>query len=125
MTRSKKVRKMLRGFLATVGVLGMLLIGCSQGPLSTAPEVKSPSTNTSLMSSIPSSTVFAADSPSAKESPLEKSHKEYLQAYEKYVQTLRESGPQTLETLYALADYQKKYQIYQMVLNAQSGGKKE
>jgi len=52
-------------------------------------------------------------------SPLEKAQKEYLAAYEKYVKTLRESGPQTLETLHALADYQKKYQLYQTLLEAQ------
>ncbi len=47
--------------------------------------------------------------------------KEYLAAYDNYVKMLRESGPQTMETLQALADYQKKYQIYQMLLNAPNG----
>ncbi len=55
----------------------------------------------------------------SKDSPLEKAHKEYLEAYEAYVQALRENGPQTMETLNALADYQKKYQLYQMILRAQ------
>ena len=47
--------------------------------------------------------------------------KEYLAAYEQYVKSLRESGPQTIETLQALADYQKKYQMYQMLLGAEKG----
>jgi len=46
--------------------------------------------------------------------------KEYQKAYDVYVKMLRESGPQTLETLNALADYQKKYQIYQMLLNVKN-----
>ncbi|HNV70759.1 MAG TPA: hypothetical protein PKO06_13745, partial [Candidatus Ozemobacteraceae bacterium] len=54
-----------------------------------------------------------------RDNPLEKAHKEYLEAYETYVQALRENGPQTMETLNALADYQKKYQLYQMILRAQ------
>ncbi|MBF0547796.1 MAG: hypothetical protein HQM08_25385 [Candidatus Riflebacteria bacterium] len=47
---------------------------------------------------------------------LEKTHQEYLRSYEKYVQMLREKGPQTMETLEALADYQKNYQLYQKIL---------
>jgi hypothetical protein len=53
-----------------------------------------------------------------KLSPIEYAQKEYLDAYNDYVRLLRESGPQTIETLQALAIYQKKYQIYQMLLKA-------
>ncbi|MBI3039886.1 hypothetical protein HYY75_12705 [bacterium] len=44
--------------------------------------------------------------------------REYLIAYEKYVKALREEGPQNIETLKALANYQEKYQLYQMLLSA-------
>ena len=70
---------------------------------------------------------FEADSAKASStvrlSPIEISQKEYLDAYNEYVRLLRESGPQTIETLQALAIYQKKYQIYQMLLKAE-GDKK-
>jgi len=57
-------------------------------------------------------------SASQRLSPLELTQKEYLDSYNEYVRLLRESGPQTIETLQALAIYQKKYQIYQMLLKA-------
>ncbi|MDD3001583.1 MAG: hypothetical protein PHF29_07500, partial [Candidatus Riflebacteria bacterium] len=53
-----------------------------------------------------------------KLSPIDYAQKEYLDAYNDYVRLLRESGPQTIDTLQALAIYQKKYQIYQMLLKA-------
>lgn len=53
-------------------------------------------------------------------SPIDYAQKEYLDSYNDYVRLLRESGPQTIETLQALAVYQKKYQIYQMILKADS-----
>lgn len=49
----------------------------------------------------------------AVENALEKAHQDYLNAYERYVQLLRESGPHAMDTLNALADYQKKYQLFQ------------
>lgn len=58
-----------------------------------------------------------------KTSPLEYAQKEYLNAYNEYVRLLRESGPQTIETLHALALYQNKYQIYQMLLKDEGNGK--
>jgi hypothetical protein len=54
-----------------------------------------------------------------KLSALEIAQNEYLAAYDDYVRLLKESGPQTMETLQALANYQKKYQLYQMLLKAQ------
>lgn len=64
--------------------------------------------------------VIASEPVKSKLTPLEVAQKEYLKAYDEYVRLLRESGPQTIETLQALADYQKRYQIYQMVLNAET-----
>ena len=55
-----------------------------------------------------------------EKSVLEKAQKDYQDSYSEYVRSLRESGPQTLETLQALTVYQKKYQIYQMLLKAES-----
>lgn len=54
-----------------------------------------------------------------KEDPLTRANKDYMIAYNKYVMLLRESGPQTIETLQALAEYQRKYKIYQMVKREQ------
>lgn len=53
-----------------------------------------------------------------KLSPIEEAQKDYLDAYNEYVRLLRESGPQTIETLQALAVYQKNYQLYQMLIKA-------
>ncbi|MBF0407118.1 MAG: hypothetical protein HQM10_07180 [Candidatus Riflebacteria bacterium] len=50
---------------------------------------------------------------------LEQAHQDYLDSYEKYVQMLRKKGPQTIETLDALADYQKKYRLYQNMLSSE------
>ena len=55
-----------------------------------------------------------------EKSVLEKAQKDYQDSYSEYVRCLRESGPQTIETLQALTVYQKKYQIYQMLLKAES-----
>ena len=68
-------------------------------------------------------TTASSASSSQRLSPIELTQKEYLDAYNEYVRLLRESGPQTIETLQALAIYQKKYQIYQMLLKA--GGQTE
>lgn len=95
------------------------LSGCGQNPdipaqpTGTGPQVLSPDP-------VQSSTVETGVRPAKtlKISPLEYAQKEYLDAYNDYVRLLRESGPQTIETLQALALYQKKYQIYQMLLKA-------
>ena len=55
-----------------------------------------------------------------EKSVLEIAQKDYQDSYSEYVKCLRESGPQTIETLQALTVYQKKYQIYQMLLKAES-----
>lgn len=51
---------------------------------------------------------------------LEEAQRNYQNSYNEYVRCLRESGPQTLETLQALTIYQKNYQIYQMLLKAEA-----
>ena len=51
---------------------------------------------------------------------VEKAQKDYQDSYNEYVRCLRESGPQTIETLQALTIYQKNYQIYLMILKAES-----
>ncbi len=56
---------------------------------------------------------------------LEDAQKNYQDSYNEYVRCLRESGPQTVETLQALTMYQKNYQIYQMLLNAESNKQKK
>ena len=51
---------------------------------------------------------------------IDKAQKDYQDSYNEYVRCLREKGPQTVETLQALTIYQKNYQIYQMLLKAES-----
>ena len=78
----------------------------------------SPQAATQLVAtSVPSARLATQTAP-AVENALEKAHQEYLNAYERYVQYLRERGPHSLDTLNALADYQKKYQLYQRMQSA-------
>ncbi|OGK11016.1 MAG: hypothetical protein A2W80_00360 [Candidatus Riflebacteria bacterium GWC2_50_8] len=109
-------RNMLLVFL----LAACTMIGCSQNNDLPGPQTGSDS---KLLSSDPVQvstveTSSTATAQSIKISPLEYAQKEYLDAYNEYVRLLRESGPQTIDTLQALALYQKKYQIYQMVLKA-------
>jgi len=101
--------------LATAIIMG----GCSQNP---DMPVQPTGSGSQILSPDPvqSSTIETGVRPAKtlKISPLEYAQKEYLDAYNDYVRLLRESGPQTIETLQALALYQKKYQIYQMLLKA-------
>ncbi|EKD83091.1 MAG: hypothetical protein ACD_39C00894G0002 [uncultured bacterium] len=93
--------------------------GCSQNeelPISqTGSGSRMLSSDPVQMSTVETSVKTAPD---IKVSPLEYAQKEYLDTYNEYVRLLRESGPQTIDTLQALALYQKKYQIYQMLLKA-------
>jgi hypothetical protein len=96
------------------------ITGCSQNPDLSPPQTGSDSR---LLSSDPvQMTTVETSNPTTtraiKISPLEYAQKEYLEAYNEYVRLLRESGPQTIDTLQALALYQKKYQIYQMLVKA-------
>ncbi len=123
--KSKTLLFLIIGGLVTLG-------GCNKN----IPPEKTPSTDprAGVISMSPMSpsqqSTFESDSPAnasdtakVRLSPIEISQKEYLDAYNEYVRLLRESGPQTIETLQALAIYQKKYQIYQMLLKAE-GDKK-
>lgn len=97
-------------------------IGCGKDeeqaqPASSDPRARLISMSPSQQGVVESSGNTASGN--AKLSPLVSSQKEYLDSYNEYVRLLRESGPQTIETLQALAIYQKKYQIYQMLLKAQ------
>lgn len=112
--------KRLTVFLAIVS-LSSLGTGCQKQE-----QVSSPLTGNQVQSGASFPAQFSTREiqeplkPDAKRlSPLEYAQKEYLDAYNDYVRLLRESGPQTIDTLQALAMYQKKYQIYQMLLKAE------
>jgi len=111
-----QTRKICLAFVLTAATL---LHGCGENP---ELSVQQPGSGSQILSTDPvqASTVETSVKPgkTLKISPLEYSQKEYLDAYNEYVRLLRESGPQTIETLQALALYQKKYQIYQMLLKA-------
>ena len=99
----------------------ILTTGCSQDP---SLPVQQTGSSSQVLSADPVqvSTVETNVRPAKtlKISPLEYAQKDYLDAYNEYVRLLRESGPQTIETLQALALYQRKYQFYQMLLKADS-----
>lgn len=115
--------KILRGRFPIVLVLVFLLIvglvGCEKKP----PVKHSPNPGLSqhhqATSSLLTPAPLTGSATTSGENPLAQAQREYLSAYEVYVKSLRESGPQTMDTLQALADYQKKYQLYQMLLEAE------
>jgi hypothetical protein len=120
---------MKSNYYISLGVIALaLMLGCSeQAPmadkLSTKPQeaVESilPSQKAASDTSKSENNYNVANNCNIKLSPLEYAQKEYLDAYNDYVRLLRESGPQTIETLQALAIYQKKYQIYEMLTKAE------
>lgn len=118
------INQTARYLLLTI-TLALFIAGCNQNGVTPASQ---PSGDTQRLSSDPVqvSTVEATASKPLRQkiSPLDYAQKEYLTAYNDYVRLLRESGPQTIETLQALALYQRKYQIYQMLIKAE-GGKSE
>jgi hypothetical protein len=97
-----------------------LVVGCNPKTVEETPNPEEIPVHqtTSGLPQEGTSTKVASQHLSINLSPLEMAHKEYLFAYNEYVRLTRESGPQTMETLQALADYQKKYRIYQMILKA-------
>ena len=114
---SHQSKKLVLLFLSTA----LLVSGCSQKK---ELPVKQADSGLRMLQADPMqvSTVEAASATTTKTlklSPLEYAQKEYLDSYNDYVRLLRESGPQTIDTLQALALYQKKYQIYQMLLKAE------
>ena len=66
------------------------------------------------------STTISTNKTNKSKIVVDDSQKNYQEAYNEYVRCLRECGPQSVETLQALADYQNKYQIYQMILKAEA-----
>ena len=104
-----------------VFLLPLLIVGCSESAKKEA--LSSPASSTPVFAPgapTQASTISVPATPARKiGSPLEAAQKDYLAAYDEYVRLLRESGPQTMDTLQALAEYQKKYQIYQMLLRAE------
>jgi hypothetical protein len=126
MMRMNRVARVM-GLLLAAAVVLPCLLGCNGSPGSSSGAASSPSPavpNNQVTALEPGVAIgFATDSVNGltppEIDPLKMAHESYLKAYDTYVFRLRESGPQTIETLHALADYQKKYQIYQMLLNAE------
>ncbi len=114
----------MKKLLAIVIALALINCGCNKDGQPDGEKANASATPT-FISGAPTqaSTVSVSASTSAgvKLSPLETAQKDYLASYDEYVRLLRESGPQTMETLQALANYQKKYQLYQMMLKAEKG----
>lgn len=110
---------MLRGLVRAVFIAG-IAVSCAGCRDSANPApVKTnelPALATSASNHISETVRKTATGSTAVDRTLEDIHKEYLAAYERYVKMLRESGPQTMETLGALAEYQRKYQTYQLLL---------
>lgn len=107
-----------------LAVVCLILPGCSKdnGQTVNKPLLSSPPSEAPFRVPIQTANVQESNENNlvkVKKSPIEYAQKEYLDAYNDYVRLLRESGPQTIETLQALALYQKKYQIYQMILKAE------
>ncbi len=107
-------------------LLGLLfVVGCDNSSTNDA-EIRSKSLANNNVKNVNNNSsseinVYTNKNITEKElSIIEKAQKEYQDSYNEYVKSLRESGPQTIETLQALTIYQKKYQIYQMLLKAES-----
>lgn len=111
------LRCLLRGFLI-VGI-AFINIGCRESvdPVPAAANASSSSAASAVTPAL-ATAAQASNATAAVERTLEDAHKEYLAAYDRYVKLLRESGPQTMETLGALAEYQRKYQTYQLMLGS-------
>ncbi|HNW36084.1 MAG TPA: hypothetical protein PKM25_14195 [Candidatus Ozemobacteraceae bacterium] len=112
---------MLRGLIRILLISGIVLtsIGCRDSAPAGSEKTDK------LLNAVPTASFTQtehspalASGAAAMERSLETAHKEYLAAYDRYVKMLRESGPQTMETLSALAEYQRKYQTYQLFLSA-------
>ncbi|MBP7634872.1 hypothetical protein KBA41_11945 [Candidatus Ozemobacteraceae bacterium] len=108
-------RCLVRGLL--IAGIAFIFTGCRES----ATPVPAPA-NIPSSSAIPAVTPASApvsqppNASAAVERTLEDAHMAYLAAYDRYVKMLRESGPQTMETLGALAEYQRKYQTYQLMI---------
>ncbi len=110
----------MKKFFAVFAFCAMLASsGCNNQQPAVPPTTDPRAGMISMAPAAEGTTGTPAASSTAKLSPLELAQKQYLDAYNEYVRLLRESGPQTIDTLQALAIYQKQYQIYQMLLKAQ------
>ncbi|MFZ2955995.1 MAG: hypothetical protein WA705_03765 [Candidatus Ozemobacteraceae bacterium] len=122
LTRSKRLLGG-GGFFLAAGICAMTLSGCGTGNSSSGafPTAHAASGSAAASSPVVSVKGISPASAPAVLNAIEMAYQEYLAAYEKYVRLLRESGPQTIETLQALAEYQKKYQLYQRMLASTQG----
>lgn len=101
-----------------------LLAGCGEAK-DNLPLTNNRDTNrTNISKSVDSSNNQSESSESIKEntklSEIDEAQRNYQDSYNEYVRCLREVGPQKIETLKALSDYQKKYHIYQKLLKEES-----
>ncbi len=113
---------MKRLFLPIIFIVGVVLMGCDEAN-NTVSSNSDKTVNTSMTNNISlhSNKVASNASPEQIEkNVLEEAQRNYQNSYNEYVRCLREKGPQTIETLQALTQYQKHYQIYQMLLNAET-----
>ena len=107
-------------FLALAILMTVALGGCTERAPSPPPVATPAPPPIRASEAVPAqSAPPVAPATDSAANALEQAHQAYQKAYEQYVRLLRESGPQTMETLNALADYQKKYQIYQMLVGAE------
>ncbi len=109
---------MLRGFTRVLCVAGLVVLctGCRDSGTTRSTPVPAPAAAVATPAALSGPTRTLATGAAAVERTLESAHTDYLEAYDRYVKLLRESGPQTMDTLGALAEYQRKYQTYQMML---------
>lgn len=111
------LRCLLRGLL--IAGITFTCTGCRESATPVPAATATPSPSAAMVLTPASSPIGqTANASSAVERTLEDAHREYLAAYDRYVKMLRESGPQTMETLGALAEYQRKYQTYQLMLGS-------
>ncbi len=111
---------MKRIFLPIIFIVGVVLMGCDEANNTVSSNDKTVVSSTSNDIALHSNRVPSNASPEQIErNVLEEAQKNYQNSYNNYVKCLREKGPQTIETLQALTQYQKHYQIYQMLLNAE------
>ena len=105
-------------------MVSVAVIGCGEGGGKVTSDDDSNPKNTKKNNELNLHSNFSeksqGSSKNIEKNILAEAQKNYQSSYNEYVRCLRESGPQTLETLQALTVYQKNYQIYQMLLKAES-----
>lgn len=111
---------MKRNLLTLIVLIPLMLAGCNENKSASNNAVSENNKTTTNELNLHSSVGNASSAVEVEESVIEDAHKNYMNSYNEYVRCLRESGPQTVETLQALSQYQRNYQIYQMLLKAES-----